>query len=105
MIEMTDVFFAVDSVPAVFSVTQDAFIVYTSNIFAVLGLRALYFPLAGAVKRFRYLRHGLAVVLMFMGAKMLIARMVRIPTGWALLVILVAITLAVAASLRRAEEQ
>jgi tellurite resistance protein TerC len=105
MIEITDVFFAVDSVPAVFSVTQDAFIVYTSNIFAVLGLRALYFLLAGAVKRFRYLRHGLAVVLMFVGAKMLIARIVRIPTGWMLLAILVPITLAVAASLRRAEEQ
>jgi len=105
MVEMTDVFFAVDSVSAVFSVTQDAFIVYTSNIFAVLGLRALYFLLAGAVMRFRYLQHGLAVVLMFMGAKMLIAPVVRIPTGWALLVILVVITLAVAASLGKAEEQ
>jgi len=104
MIEITDVFFAVDSVPAVFSVTQDGFIVYTSNIFAVLGLRALYFLLADAVKRFRYLRHGLAAVLMFVGTKMLIARMVRIPTGWALLVILVAISLAVAASLLRAEK-
>jgi len=105
MIEITDVFFAVDSVPAVFSVTQDAFIVYTSNIFAVLGLRALYFLLAGAVMRFRYLRHGLAVVLMLVGAKMLMARIVRIPTGWALLVIPVVITLAVAASLRKADEQ
>jgi len=105
MIEITDAFFAVDSVPAVFSVTQDAFIVYTSNIFAVLGLRALYFLLAGAVMRFRYLRHGLAVVLMLVGAKMLMARIVRIPTGWALLVIPVVITLAVAASLRKADEQ
>jgi len=105
MIEITDVFFAVDSVPAVFSVTQDAFIVYTFNIFAVLGLRALYFLLAGAVMRFRYLRHGLAVVLMLVGAKMLIARIVRIPTGWALLVIPVVMTLAVAASLRKADEQ
>jgi tellurite resistance protein TerC len=105
MIEITDVFFAVDSISAVFSVTQDPFVVYTSNIFAVLGLRALYFLLAGAVMRFRYLQHGLAVVLMFAGAKMLIAPVVRIPTGWALLVILVVITLAVAASLRKAEEQ
>lgn len=104
-IEITDVFFAVDSVPAVFSVTQNAFIVYSSNIFAVLGLRALYFLLADAVKRFRYLRHGLAVVLVFVGVKMLIARMVQIPTGWALLVVVVAISLAAAASLRRAVEQ
>jgi tellurite resistance protein TerC len=95
----------VDSVPAVFSVTQNAFIVYSSNIFAVLGLRALYFLLADAVKRFRYLRHGLAVVLVFVGVKMLIARMVQIPTGWALLVVVVAISLAAAASLRRAVEQ
>ncbi len=104
-IEITDVFFAVDSVPAVFSVTQNAFIVYSSNIFAVLGLRALYFLLADAVKRFRYLRHGLAVVLVFVGVKMLIARIVQIPTGWTLLVIVAAISLAAAASLRRAEEQ
>jgi tellurite resistance protein TerC len=104
-IEITDVFFAVDSVPAVFSVTQNAFIVYSSNIFAVLGLRALYFLLADAMKRFRYLRHGLAVVLVFVGVKMLIARMVQIPTGWTLLVIVVLISLAAAASLRRAEEQ
>lgn len=101
MIEITDVFFAVDSVPAVFSVTQEPFIVYTSNIFAVLGLRALYFLLAGAVKRFCYLRHALAVVLMFVGAKMLIARIIRIPTGWALLVIMVTISLGVAASLSK----
>jgi tellurite resistance protein TerC len=98
-IEITDVFFAADSVPAVLSVTQDVFIVYTSNIFAVLGLRALYPLLADAVRRFRYLRHGLAVVLMFVGTKMLLARRVRIPTGWALLVILGVIGLAVAASL------
>jgi tellurite resistance protein TerC len=105
MIEITDVFFAVDSVPAVFSVTQEPFIVYTSNIFAVLGLRALYFLLAGAVKRFCYLRHALAVVLRFVGAKMLIARIIRIPTGWALLVIMVAISLGVAASLLRADRE
>lgn len=99
MIEITDVFFAVDSVSAVFSVTRDPFIVYTSNVFAILGLRALYFLLAGTLKRFRFLRQGLAVVLMFVGAKMLIARIVKIPTGWALVVILVALSLAVGVSL------
>lgn len=104
-IEITDVFFAVDSVPAVFSVTQDPFIVYTSNIFAVLGLRALYFLLADAVKRFYYLRRALAVVLVFVGVRMLIARAVRIPTAWALVVILLAISVGVVASLFRARKE
>lgn len=103
-IEVTDVLFAVDSVPAVFSVTQDPFIVYTSNILAVLGLRALYFLLADAVRRFRYVSHGLAAVLLFVGTKMLISGIVRIPTPWALLVILVTITVAVTASLLSKEK-
>jgi tellurite resistance protein TerC len=97
-IEVTDVVFAVDSVPAVFAVTRDPLIVYSSNILAVLGLRALYFLLAGAVQRFRYLRQGLAVVLMFVGVKLLIARLVNIPTGWALLVVLVVTAVALLAS-------
>jgi tellurite resistance protein TerC len=103
-IEITDVFFAVDSVPAALSVTQDPFIVYTSNVFAVVGLRALYFLLADAARRFAYLRHGLAVVLMFVGTKMLLARWFRIPNAWTLLVVLVAISLAVAASLLQGEK-
>jgi tellurite resistance protein TerC len=70
LVEVTDVIFALDSIPAIFAVTTDPFIVFTSNIFAILGLRSLYFLLAGAADRFRYLKTGLAVVLVFIGAKM-----------------------------------
>jgi tellurite resistance protein TerC len=87
-IEITDVIFALDSVPAVFSVTQDAWIVYSSNILAVIGLRALYFLLADVTRRFRYLRQGMAVVLAFVGSKMLISPRVSIPAGWSLFLIL-----------------
>jgi tellurite resistance protein TerC len=105
MVETTDLIFAVDSVPAVFSVTRKAFIVFTSNVFAILGLRSLFFLLAGALQRFRYLKAGLSVVLIFIGLKMLLdphdlpARswQVEIPTGASLLV--VAAILAVAISL------
>jgi tellurite resistance protein TerC len=69
LIEVVDVIFAVDSVPAIFAITQDPFIVYTSNIFAILGLRALYFALAAMIARFRYLKYALAIVLIFIGAK------------------------------------
>jgi TerC family integral membrane protein len=72
LIETTDLIFAVDSIPAVFSVTREAFIVFTSNVFAILGLRSLYFVLAGALGCFRYLKVGLSVVLAFVGAKMLV---------------------------------
>ena len=72
LIETTDVLFAVDSVPAVFSVTQNAFIVFTSNVFAVLGLRSMYFVLVGAIRYFRYLNIGLSSVLVFIGIKMLL---------------------------------
>jgi tellurite resistance protein TerC len=72
VVESTDVVFAVDSIPAIFGITQDTFIVYTSNIFAILGLRALYFLLAGFLGMFRYLSVGLAVVLAFVGVKMLL---------------------------------
>lgn len=72
LIELSDVVFALDSIPAVFAVTQDPFIVYTSNVFAILGLRALYFALAGVVRRFHYLKYGLALVLMVIGGKMLV---------------------------------
>jgi tellurite resistance protein TerC len=75
LIELTDVLFAVDSVPAIFSITQDPFIVYTSNIFAILGLRALYFVLASIIHRFHYLRPALAAVLIFIGSKIFIADM------------------------------
>jgi tellurite resistance protein TerC len=71
MVETTDLVFAVDSIPAIFSVTADPFLVFTSNVFAILGLRSLYFALAGALTAFRYLRHALAAVLVTVGGKML----------------------------------
>lgn len=72
VVEVTDLVFAVDSIPAIFAITQDTFIVYTSNVFAILGLRSMYFLLAGVVEKFRYLRLGLAIVLTFIGIKMLV---------------------------------
>jgi len=80
VIETTDVVFAIDSIPAIFSVTRDPFIVYTSNAFAILGLRALYFALAGIMDYFTYLRQGLVVILAFVGVKMLISGVYKIPT-------------------------
>lgn len=84
MVETTDLVFATDSIPAIFSVTQNAFIVFTSNIFAILGLRSLYFVLAGALQYFRYLRVGLAGVLVLIGLKMLAARWYAMPAGLSL---------------------
>jgi len=84
VIETTDVVFAVDSIPAVLSITQDAFIAYTSNVFAILGLRALFFALSGIMEMFHYLKYGLSLILVFIGAKMLAADFWHIPTGVAL---------------------
>src|SRR5262249_42183129 len=81
MVEATDVLFAVDSIPAIFGVTRDPFIVYTSNVCAILGLRSLYFLLTGVVHRFVYLNPALAIVLGFVGAKMLLAEVVHVPTA------------------------
>lgn len=100
MVETTDVVFATDSIPAIFAVTQDPFIVYTSNICAILGLRALYFVLAGAISRFRYLHHGLAVVLIFVGIKMLIAHFYKLPILLSLLVICSVLGVSIGVSLR-----
>jgi tellurite resistance protein TerC len=86
-VETTDVMFAVDSVPAVFAVTRNPFIAYTSNVLAVLGLRAMFFVVAGFIERFRYLHYGLAGVLIFMGAKMLLEEVLPIPTPVSLLVV------------------
>lgn len=100
-IEATDVVFAVDSIPAIFAITRDPFIVYTSNIFAILGLRALFFLLAGAIGNLRYLKTGLALVLSFVGVKMLIADMYKIPITVSLAVVVCLIGFAVMASLLR----
>lgn len=87
LIEISDVVFAVDSIPAIFAVTTDPFIVFTSNIFAIMGLRALYFLLADMADRFHLLKFGLAFVLMFVGIKMLIVKWIHVPTSISLLVI------------------
>jgi len=84
MIELSDLIFAVDSIPAIFAITTDPFIVFTSNIFAILGLRAMYFMLAGMAERFHLLKYGLAMVLVFVGAKMLIVDFYKIPIGLSL---------------------
>ena len=99
LVETTDLVFAVDSIPAVFGVTRDPFIVYTSNVFAILGLRALYFLLAGVIQKFHYLKLGLALVLVFVGAKMLAAEVVPVPIGVSLGVIAGVLALSVVASL------
>jgi tellurite resistance protein TerC len=100
-IEATDIVFAVDSIPAIFAVTTDPFIVYTSNIFAILGLRALYFALAGMMGKFQYLKIGLSVVLVFVGAKMLLAGLYKIPILTSLVVIVAVLAGSLAASLLR----
>ncbi|HZF13239.1 MAG TPA: TerC family protein [Thermoanaerobaculia bacterium] len=99
VVETTDVLFAVDSIPAVFGVTRDSFIVFTSNIFAILGLRALYFLLAGLMVQFHYLGYGLGVVLAFVGAKMVLHPWLPIRTEWSLAVVLTVLALSVAASI------
>lgn len=100
-VEASDLMFAVDSIPAVFAVTLDPFIVYTSNIFAILGLRSLYFLLAGAMMKLRYLKLGLSLVLAFIGVKMLVAGFYKIPIGVSLGVVSGLIFGAVAISLAR----
>ena len=101
VVEATDVVFAVDSIPAVFGVTKNPFIVFTSNIFAILGLRALYFLLAGLMHKFHYLSYGLGLVLVFVGGKMLAERWIEIPTLISLGIVMGILTLAIAGSLLR----
>ncbi len=100
LIETTDLIFAVDSIPAILAITQDQFIVYTSNVFAILGLRSLYFALAGVVHRFWLLSFGLAVVLIFVGIKMLLIDLYKIPIEWSLIFIAVIIAGSVFLSLK-----
>lgn len=100
LVEATDVVFAVDSIPAIFAVTMDPFIVFTSNIFAILGLRSLFFVLAGLVDKFRYLKVGLAAVLVFVGVKMTIVDFYKIPPLVSLVVIVGILGVSVVASMR-----
>jgi tellurite resistance protein TerC len=101
IVESTDLVFAVDSIPAIFAVTNDPFIVYTSNVFAILGLRSLYFLLAGVVDKFYYLKLGLSFVLAFVGTKMVIVDIYKIPIGLSLGVIASILAISVVASLLR----
>lgn len=101
LIETTDVIFAVDSIPAILAVTRDPFIVYTSNVFAILGLRALYFALAGIMQLFHYLHYGLSLILVFVGTKMLISDIYKVPIGLALSVIAGILIVSVVASILR----
>jgi tellurite resistance protein TerC len=102
VVETTDLIFALDSIPAIFAVTLDPFIVYTSNVFALLGLRSLYFVFANAMAKFYYLKLGLAVVLSFVGVKMVLADIYHIPTTLSLAVIAVVLATAIVASVVRA---
>jgi len=105
LIEFTDLIFAVDSIPAVLAISDDTFIVYTSNVFAILGLRALYFALAGVVKYFRFLKYGLAAILIFVGTKMCISGFYKFPVLWSLAVILGILMLSVILSLLVKEKE
>jgi tellurite resistance protein TerC len=98
VVETTDILFATDSIPAILAITRDPFIVYTSNVFAILGLRSMYFALAGMMKLFHYLNYGLSVVLMFIGAKMLLPERYHVPTWVALAVVAGVLGLSVLAS-------
>jgi len=97
-LETTDIVFATDSIPAILAISRDPFIVYTSNMFAILGLRSLYFALAGMMKMFHYLQYGLSIVLVFIGVKMLISDFFKIPIGWALAVVASILFVSVVAS-------
>ncbi len=101
VVETTDVVFAVDSIPAIFAITLDPFIVYTSNVFAILGLRALYFALAGVIRMFRYLHYGLSAILFFVGVKMILSDVYKIPVAIALGVIASMLLISVMVSIVR----
>lgn len=105
LVEFSDVIFAVDSIPAIFAITTDPFIVLTSNVFAILGLRAMYFLLAGMADRFSLLKYGLALVLVFIGAKMLLLDIYKIPVGISLGVVALIIGTSVVLSLRRSAHE
>jgi tellurite resistance protein TerC len=103
-VETTDLVFAIDSIPAIFAITDDAFLVYSSNLCAVMGLRSMYFLLAGVVGRFHYLQLGLSVVLAFVGTKMLLSEVYKVPVEASLAVIATVIAAAIVASLLRPKE-
>jgi tellurite resistance protein TerC len=101
LVELSDLIFAVDSIPAIFAITTDPFIVLTSNVFAILGLRAMYFLLADMADRFSLLKYGLALVLIFIGVKMLLIDLLKIPVLFSLGVVAVIIATSIVLSLRK----
>ena len=101
VVEWSDVVFAIDSIPAIFAVTRDPFLVYSSNIFAILGLRALFFVLAGMLDKFVYLKPGVAFILVFVGSKMTVSGWFHVPTALSLAIIVTTLAIAVVLSLRR----
>lgn len=105
VVETTDLVFALDSIPAIFAITHDPFIVYTSNVFAILGLRALYFLLANVIDTFKYLSTGLAIVLMFIGVKMLVEDFFPVPVVLSLVVVLLVIAISIIASVISARRE
>ena len=108
LVEIADLIFAVDSVPAIFAITTDPYIVYTSNIFAILGLRALYFALAAVLHRFHYLKQALAMLLVFIGSKIFVADLMgweKFPAQWSLGITFAILGLGVAYSLIRTRNQ
>jgi tellurite resistance protein TerC len=105
LVEVTDLVFAVDSIPAIFAVTRDPFLVFTSNAFAILGLRSMYFLLAGVMHRFVYLKYGLAAVLVFVGAKMMLMDVYEIPTGISLAAVAGILGASVLLSLRHSRSE
>ena len=105
LIETTDLIFAVDSIPAILAITNDAFIVYTSNVFAILGLRSLYFALSGIMNLFRYLHYGLAAILVFVGVKMCIVDIYKIPVSYSLFVIAGILVFSILASILNRREK
>ena len=105
LVEFSDVIFAMDSIPAIFAITSDPFIVFTSNIFAILGLRALYFLLADMADRFHLLKYGLALVLMFVGTKMLIVEWLKIPVAVSLGVVISVLGISILLSLKASRKQ
>lgn len=104
VIELTDVLFATDSIPAILAITNKTFIIYSSNALAIMGLRSMFFALSGLMKVFHYLHYGLAMILIFIGTKMMLAHYYPIPTGWALAVVAVILAVSVLASVANPKE-
>lgn len=104
VINFVDVVFAVDSIPAIFAITLDPFIVYTSNMFAILGLRALFFALAGIMRLFYYLKYGLAIILLYIGIKLIINKIFHIPTLYSLIFIIMVLIITILLSLKKGEK-